>query len=73
MDIYYKNETLYVDVTNDITLDTMSVLKRRLFRILDDYGIDKIVISVLGHADKNLLTDFKRFYYQNYRGYLLIK
>lgn len=73
MDIYYKNETLYVDVTNDITIDTMNVLKRRLFRILDDYGIDKIVISILGHSNKELLTYFKRLYYQNYKGYLLIK
>ncbi len=73
MDIYYKNETLYVDVTNDITLDTMNVLERRLFRILDDYGIDKIVICILGHTNKELLTRFKRLYYQNYKGYLLIK
>lgn len=73
MDIYYKNETLYVDITNDITVDTMSALKRRLFHILDDYGTSKIVICVLGRTDKNLLTDFKRLYYQNYKGYLLIK
>ncbi len=73
MDIYYKNETLYVDVTNDITVDTMNVLKRRLFRILDDYGIDKIVICILGHSNKELLTHFKRLYYQNYKGYLMIK
>lgn len=73
MDIYYKNETLYVDVLNDITIDTINVLERRLFRILDDYGIDKIVICILGHSNKELLTRFKRLYYQNYKGYLLIK
>ena len=73
MDFYYQNETLYVDITNDINLDTISILQRRLFRILDDYGIDKIVISILGHTNKELLTRFKRLYYQNYKGYLLIK
>ena len=73
MDFYYQNETLYVDITNDINLDTISILQRRLFRILDDYGIDKIVISVLGFMDKELLTLFKRKYYERYKGYLLIK
>jgi len=48
MDLYYKNETLYVDITNDINLDTISILKQRVFRILDDYGIDKIIINVDG-------------------------
>ncbi len=73
MDFYYQNETLYVDITNDINLDTISILQRRLFRILDDYGIDKIVISVLGFMDKELLTLFKKKYYARYKGYLLIK
>lgn len=73
MDLYYKNETLYVDITNDINLDTIATLKRRVFHIIDDYGIDKIIINISGSYDKKMLNEFKKEYYHKYKGYLLIK
>lgn len=73
MDLYYKNETLYVDVTNDITIETISVMERRIFRIIDDYGVNSIVISILGNSNKGLLNLFKKNYYHHYKGFLLIK
>lgn len=73
MDLYYKNGTLFVDVTNDINIDTMAMLQKRVFQILDDYGIDKIIINVIGYYDKALLNAFKKEYYHKYKGYLLIK
>ncbi len=73
MDVYYKNETLFVDVANDITMDTISLLERRVFKIIDDYGIDKIVISIYGNGNKELLNSFKKNYYHQYKGFLLIK
>lgn len=73
MDLYYKNETLFVEVTNDINADTMAMLKRRIFQILDDYGIDKIIINVDGYYDKTILNAFKKEYYHKYKGYLMIR
>lgn len=73
MEVYYKNETLFVDVINDITLDTIALMERRIFKIIDDYGVDKIIISVYGCSNKNLLTSFKKKYYHRYKGYLWIK
>lgn len=73
MEVYYKNETLFVDVTNDITIETIALMERRIFRIIDDYGVDKIVISLYGNSNKELLTQFKKKYYHHYRGFLLIK
>ena len=73
MELYYKNETLFVDLVNDVTLDTMAMLKRRVFQILDDYGIDKIIIRVDGRYDKQLINDFKKEYHHKYKGYLVIK
>ncbi len=73
MELYYKNETLFVDVVNDVNLDTIAMLKRRVFQILDDYGIDKIIIRIDGIYDKKLLNDFKKEYHHKYRGYLVIK
>lgn len=73
MEVYYKNETLFVDVTNDITIDTITLLERRIFKIIDDYGVDKIIISLYGNGNKDLLNGFKKNYYHKYKGFLLIK
>lgn len=73
MDLFYKNETLYVTVFHDVTLDTIAQLKRRIFGIIEDYGIDKIILSIEGAYDKELINQFKREYYHAYKGFLLIK
>ncbi len=73
MDVNYKNETLYVDVTNDITIETLAILERRIFKIVEDYGVDKIIISIYGHSNKDLLTTFKKNYYHRFKGFLVIK
>ena len=54
-------------------MDTISILERRVFKIIDDYGIDKIVISIYGDGNKELLNAFKKNYYHQYKGFLLIK
>lgn len=73
MELYYKNETLFVDIVHDITWDTIELLKRRVFRILDDYGIDKVIIHIDGSYDKHLINAFKKEYYQKYKGYMIIQ
>ncbi len=73
MEVYYKNETLFVDVTNDITIETVALLERRIFKIIDDYGVDKIILSIYGNGNKDLLNGFKKNYYHKYKGFLLIK
>lgn len=73
MELYYKNETLFVDVINDMNLDMLAILKRRVFQILDDYGIDKIIIHIDGMYDKKLINEFKKEYHHKYKGYLVIK
>lgn len=73
MEVYYKNETLFVDVTSDITIETIALMERRIFRIIEDYGVDKIIITILGNSNKDLLTRFKKNYYHHYKGFLLIK
>ncbi len=59
MEIYYTNETLYVNI--DEIVDEFSIIKlrRRLFRILEDYGITNVELNVFGHdaISKNLLLD----------------
>ena len=73
MDVYYKNETLFVNLLYDVTTETMTLLERRIFKIIDAYGVDKITVSIEGKQDKELLNQFKRKYYHSYKGFLLIK
>lgn len=73
MEVYYKNETLFVDVTNDITIDTIALMEKRIFRIIEDYGVNNIIISIFGNSNKDLLNRFKKNYYHHYKGFLLIK
>jgi hypothetical protein len=73
MELYYRNDTLFVEVTNDLNVEVLGMLKRRIFRIIDDYGIDKIVINLCGSKDEQKINEFKKDYYHKYKGYLIIK
>jgi UTP:GlnB (protein PII) uridylyltransferase len=75
MNLYYKNETLFVDINTVLDHENMSKLKRRVFRIVDDYDIDRIVFQVLEGSSENkrMLQELKREYNQRYQGNLLIK
>ena len=73
MEIYYQNEILYVNVENDITLDTIAILERRIFKIIDDYATDKIIVRILGKSNKELLNQFKKKYYHKFTGFLMIQ
>ena len=46
MDIFYTNNTLYVSLEKEIDIDSISILRNKVFSILDDYEINNIVISL---------------------------
>lgn len=75
MDLYYKNETLFVDIDTVLDIENASRLKRRVFQIVEDYDIDHIVFQVFDgkHENKRVLQDIKREYQQRYQGNLFIK
>lgn len=74
MNIFYTNETLYVNLIDLINLDTMEILKKRLFRIINDYDIDNIILNVVGGDKKNpLIKEFVNEYYNRYNGKLVVK
>ena len=74
MNIFYTNETLYVNLIDLINLDTMEILKKRLFRIINDYDIDNIILNVVGGDKKNpLIKDLVNEYYNHYNGKLVVK
>lgn len=73
MNIVYQNETLYVNVDLDLNMDMAMQMERRIFNIIEDYGIDKISIRINGKADKLAINRFKKSYYAKYKGYLNIR
>ena len=75
MDLYYINETLYIELLNDLDLREYQNLKRRIFRILDDYGIDRIVVKnhhKIFH-NRHFLNQIKQDYMARYTGDFYIK
>lgn len=74
MNIYYMNNTLYVNLNDYIDDMSINNLKSRVFNILDDYDIKNIVLNIISNNKDNYLIDeFIKEYHSKYSGNLLIK
>ncbi len=74
MRFYYKNETLYVDVEMKLDEENRKRFKRRIFRIIDDYDIDHVVVRnyQISLEQKKILQEIKDEYHQKFDGELVI-
>ena len=59
MELYYTNNTLYINIEERINFTIISKLQKKLYRILDTYHINNIEISILNdtYYDKTLNQD----------------
>ena len=74
MNIYYNDKTLYVNLDELINNNSLSVLKKRVFGILNDYDIENIVLNLISNNKNNyLLDEFIEEYNKKYHGNLTIK
>lgn len=74
MNIYYTNNTLFVNLKDEITEILMSKLKSKVFTILDDYDIRNIVLNIITNEKNDYLINlFVREYNQRYSGNILVK
>ena len=68
MNIFYTNDTLYINIEEAIDINTIDKLKKRLFRILEDYGINQVELHVANSTIydptifDNLLTESSQKY-----------
>lgn len=68
MNIFYTNDTLYINIEEAIDINTINKLKKRLFRILEDYGINQVELNVANSTIydptifDNLLTESSQKY-----------
>ena len=74
MEIYYKKDTLYVNVDECLNDNCMNSIRKRVFSIIDDYDIENIVLNIIGNVeDMELLDDFIREYKMKYEGNITIR
>ncbi len=75
MDLYYQNETLYIDLYNTLTDEEYFALKKRIFRITSDYDVDKVIVLNHRHFFHNrfYLQQMKQDFLREYQGEFLIK
>ena len=74
MNIYYMDNTLYVNLNDYIDDINVNTLKSRVFNILDDYDIENIVLNIItNNKDNYLIDEFIKEYHKKYNGNLLIK
>lgn len=75
MNLYYQNETLFIDINMDINEVNLKGLKRKIFRIVDDYDINHIILrSFPNNVEyKKMFQQIKKEYNQKYTGFFLIK
>lgn len=75
MELFYKDNTLYVNIEERINFTLISKLQKKLYRIIDTYHINNIEINILNdtHYDKTLISDLINDYRFKYSGKLIVK
>ena len=75
MDMYYQNETLYIDIADGLSLEEYHLLKARIFRVVEDYGVDLGGIRNLHNIFHNrfYLNQMKQDFTKTFSGDFLIK
>lgn len=74
MEIFYKKDTLYVDIDDYVDQELVRDVRRKVFSIIDDYDIDNIVLNIIGdNRNSQLLDDFIDEYRSKYGGNMTIK
>ena len=75
MDLYYQNETLYVEILEDLDEQKYHYFRNKVFRIIEDYGVDRIVIQnhFRIYQNHHYLKQLKQDFMQKYHGDLLIR
>ena len=71
----YHNHTLFVNLNGEYTSKNISILKRKLYSIIDQYGINDIIIDQrhITQMDKSAFYDMLDDYDVKYGGNLTVE
>ena len=74
MNIYYTNETLFINIDTPIDEYLIKILKKRLYNIINDYDIDNIVLTVLNeYKTSPLIIELVNEYHNKFHGKLVVR
>ena len=74
MNIFYNDNTLYINLEEEINEYNMNKLKSRVFKIVRDYNIDDVILKVNSYKKDNyLLKDFLNEYENTIGGHIKIR
>ena len=74
MNIFYSDNTLFINFNESINDLSISKLRSRVFNILNDYDIENIVLNIISDNKDNILIDeFVKEYYKKYHGNITLK
>lgn len=75
MEMIYTSNTLYINIDERINFTLINRLQNKLYRIIDNYHITNIEITILNdlYYDKTLINDLVQDYKNKYNGHLIVK
>ena len=74
MNIFYNDNTLFVNIYEELNSYNVNRLKLRVFKIVTEYDIENVVLSI-NNCKKNsyLLKDFINGYEATFNGHIKVK
>lgn len=71
----YHNRTLFINLSGDYNRKTIGALKNKMYSIIDQYGIDDIIINkqMISNMDNNAFYDMLDDYDVKYGGKLIVE
>ena len=74
MNMVYDDDTLYVTVNDKVNEYLYSRLRKRVFNIVNDYAIEKIVLNLVADDKNNILVaEFIEEFNKNYTANITIR
>ena len=71
----YHNRTLFINLSGDYNRKTIGTLKNKMYSIIEQYGIDDIIINkqMISTMDNNAFYDMLDDYDVKYGGKLIVE
>ncbi len=74
MNIFYSDNTLFINMDEEINEYSVNRLKTRVFKIVRDYDIENVVLSTSGYKKNNyLIKCFLEEYESTFNGHIKLK
>lgn len=74
MNMVYDDDTLYITINEKVNEFLYNKLRKRVFTIISDYAIEKIVLNLVADDKNNLLVEeFINEFNKNYTAKITIR